>query len=267
MNIYIRNKMLEGLVVAFPEDFKRYKGFVVDTIVKELKTSSKYIYEDRKIVIASLSRDPADIYISALIQLAKHIDIIERKETHLDKEYAEILKNLLITAISIGHIKLNDVVKMSDEKTKKMLLKYYFSFTYWKIEQNEHMKNVYVYVDESFYIKNILKTHGYFYDKQQSLWKKKLEIKSLEEEEQFIDEYKEKAIFIVIADNRFYIRPVYLIKIKTFAYQEAPLLRSLGYQYDRDKRIWTKIIVAKDVVQEMKNVEELPKQSLQLFKV
>lgn len=266
MNIYIRERMLEVLNAAYPDLFTKYKSFMLLTECKEQKKTSKYIFEKKTIVIRSLSRSPADIFISCLVELARHIDIINRQETHDDQELFAIIKKLLITSINLNIIKISDLKSYSDDKIKKNLKKYYHSFDYWKFNILIKPKYVYIFVDEAFMIKNVLKTNGYHYDPLQNLWIKKIPSYDTASENDFTDYYSSKADFTIIGDNSFYIRPVYQLKLKTYAKGETALLKALDFRYDKIQHVWKKLIIASNIDQELKNIEKIPRQRLIISK-
>lgn len=268
MNFYIRERLLEVLKIAYPELFEKYKKFILDTTARETKKNSKYIFHEKKIVLNTLSRPPEDIFISAMAELACHIDIINRQETHIDKEYCQILKTLLTAALEYHFIKIESLNHYSDIALRKKLLQYNHKFEYWikdrdiKVEPNF----IYIHVYESFMIKNILKTNGYHFDSQQMAWIKKIPKSLIPEENEFTDKYKAQAVFEIIGDNSFYIRPVYLVKLKTYSIKDKELLKALDYRYDINKKYWTKVINASDYVQEMINIKNIPNQSVIITK-
>ena len=264
MLYYIRKKMLEVVLHAYPDFYDKYKNFYLECSFKEVKKNSKYYFEQKKVIINNLSGKPGNVFISALVALTEHIDIINRKETHLDRDYFMILRKLLNVSIKRNIIKIDDLKIYSDEKMRSRIQKEFSSFSNWKDEVDHDLKisHIYVNVYDSFMIKTILKNNGYMYDKEQACWIKEMLYSEVKNEEGFIEEYKNKASFQVIMDNSFWVRPVYLMKLKTYSKEDAPLLRALEYQYDRTRNLWQKIILANELEQEYKNVKNIPKQNI-----
>lgn len=262
MNIYIRERLLELLKYSYPECFNKYKNFILEANAKEIKKLSNYIFAEHKIVLNSLSRSSDDIFISSIIELARHIDIINRRETHDDIELMIIIKKLLTEAVNYHLIDQKALSRMNDLKIKKKLQEIYHKFEHWNFDVKIEPTYVYIYVFEAFMIKNILKNNGYVYDQQQAAWYKKIAISEIDEEEYFTEKYKTKAIFKIIGDNSFFIRPIYYLKVKTYSKQDAPLLTALDYRYDIVKKIWSKIIIATEYKQELENIKNIPRQSL-----
>lgn len=265
MIFYIRDRMLEVLLHSYPDFYDKYKTFLVKCSYKEVRKNSKYYFEDRTVIINNLSRESGDIFISTLFSLAEHIDIVNRRETHLDWEYFMIVKKLLHTAMERNLFTLDQLTKYSDRSMCDRLQKEFSTFKNWSIKEVEFEPSyIYIYVYESFMLKNVLKTNNYLYDREQGLWIKKIRKHEMLEEQQFTDRYKNEAIFKVIGDNSFFVNPVYILKLKTYSKEDAPLLKALEYMYSPSMNVWSKLIQAREVIQEMKNVEHIPKQSLKI---
>ena len=266
MDIYIYNRMIEVLQKAYPELYRKYKNFMVVSLTKEQKKSSQYRFHLKRIELCTLSRTAGDIFISALLELARHIDVINRRETHDDYELMTIFRTLLIAAVRLNLIQVNDLKRFTNVKIRDKVQHFFHKFEYWKFEKEEPVKAAYayIYVFEAFMIKNLLKTNGYHYDAAQNCWIKKLLSSDLKKEKKFVDAHEMEAEWKIIADNSFYIRPVYKIKLKTYSIEDSKLLRALEYQYDPHTRFWHKLIIAADVEQELKNLVEIPKQSLNI---
>lgn len=92
---YTREKVLEVLKGAFPEQYIKYSKFFIIFSYKEVNKNSSYFFEKKRLIVNSLSRRPEDIFISILVALGEHIDIINREETHKDKEYYLIVKKVI----------------------------------------------------------------------------------------------------------------------------------------------------------------------------
>lgn len=263
---YIRERLLQVLKYAYPDKFDEYKKFYIELTYREVNINCKYNYEKKKILLNNLSRTSGDIFISLLFQLAKHIDIIDREETHNDRIYFMIVRKLLNESINKNLITFDDLKKYSDSKMKKALQETFSSFENWKF--NVCVPDdcfIYIYVFESFMIRNILKEAGYKYVSAQAVWMKKVKRKDFIEEQQFIDYYKQQAIFIVKGDNSFYIRPVYRLKLVTYSKSSYKLLESLEYRYDNNHKCWIKLIEAANLKQELLNIEKIPKQSISIL--
>lgn len=265
MIFYIRQKLIEVLNYSYPDLIDKYKKFYVVLSYKETSANCKYSFKNKQIIVNNLSRSSGDIFISMLAKLAEHIDIINREETHLDREYLLVFRKLLNEALDHSIIKIDDLKRYSDQKLRQKLQQAFSSFSNWRINEKSYPKLVNIIVRESYMIRNILKTSGYFYDPAQELWTKKLTPFEFEKEKEFIERYKQQAIFDVKSDNAFYITPIYKIKLITYSNSAAILLKSLDYYYDSAQKCWFKSILAANIKQEMLNVETVPKQAIKIL--
>ena len=240
----IRKKINEVIISAFPEDCKKYNDFYLVIEYKESESSfSSYSFDKKMIKVNTLSRNPGDIIFSLLIETAKHIDIKIRNETHIDKHYLNCLRKLLQEALEMNIISLDDLIHSKNDKIKSELQESFGTFSNWKVTSREMADNFEIYVFESFMIKNILKANQYYYDAHQTCWIKKCNKEEYFEEQVFIDNYKDMAEFIVISDNRFFIRPVYQLIVKSFSIEDNKLFRSYSYQFNKKTKVWEKFVM------------------------
>lgn len=259
---YIRDKLLEVLDSAYP-DIQKYSHFFIDVNFKESpRTFSKYDYSKRRITVGTLSRNSGDIFISYLIELSRHIDIINRRETHEDKVYLDILRKLLDHALKRNVIEIKDLQTLRNKKLKDVLQSSYGSFSKWQYDDQFQGEYIYIRVYESFMINNILKVNKYYYDFDQLCWLKRVKVKEHDEEEIFIHEYKNLADFHISSDNRFKITPAYKLVIETYSYEHSNLLKALSFRYVPEKHSWYKGIFAKDLEQELHNIRDCPNQRI-----
>lgn len=263
---YIREKLLEVINYAYPNEADTYSKFFIDLSFRETNRGfSKYDFKKKKIIVNTLSRSSGDIFLSFLFELAKHIDIITRGETHYDMTYLKVLRKLLDSALKQHIIEIKDLYKCSNEKLSTNLQESFGSFSSWKAEDHFDVQHIYVRVYDAFMLRNILKCNHYFYDYDQSCWQKKVPIQDAEEE-LFIHDYSKQADFRLLNDNRFEITPVYKIGIITYAKGKADLLKSLNYHYRGDKNLWWKLIYASTISQELENIKDIPRQKAYIIR-
>ncbi len=263
MIIYMRNCLCDVVQHAYPEDYRKYTDFYLNVEFKEKKSAwSKYDFSKKTISVNTLSRKPADIFLSMLQELTKHIDIKIRKETHPDREYYLVFRKLLQSSLQLNLININDLICSKNDKLKKNLQENFGSFSNWNCNPAPSGKYIYIHVFEAFLIKNILKANAYLYDPEQNSWSKKITCSQSDEEQYFIQQYKNQAEFEIISDDRFFIKPVYLIRIATYAVEETKLLKALYYKYNPKKKIWEKIVYAEDVTEEYNQIKDFPHQSI-----
>lgn len=264
MIFYMREKLCEAIRESYPDKANKYLDFYLDVEFKESTSStfSGYSFDKKKIKVNTLSRSPGDIFISMLQEAAKHIDIKERQETHNDRPYLMILRKLLQTSLERNIIGIEDLHRLKNEKLKKLLQENFGSFSSWKFETNIPEGKIYIHVFDSFMIKNVLKAYEYIYDANQTCWSKRIDVNKSDDEQEFVNKYKNMAEFVIMSDNRFYIRPVYLIRVKSFAIEFSKVFRAYWYDFKKDTKYWEKIVYAADIKTELAQIEDIPKQKV-----
>lgn len=259
MIYYIREKLMDVLKTAYPQEYKKYSNFYVDVVFKQQNASfSKYSYSQRKITVNTLSRSSGAIFLSYVIRLCEHIDIIQRKETHYDEQYRSLLRKLLDAALKQGIVDPKDLHSLPD-KLKQDMQKRYGSFSNWDYKSQVPASQVYIRVYDSIMIANILRNNGYYFDSDQLCWEKKIELPD-PDEEVFLYEYKLQADFQTLKWNRFEVTPVYKLCLVTYSKDHADYLKSLNYRHDKGGFQWYKIIFASDYNKELEFLKDVPQQ-------
>lgn len=156
MICYVREKIMDLLKNAYPDDYQKYSGFYLHMDFKQCTQCARYRYEDRKITVSTLSRKPGAVFLSILLKLAEHIDIRQRSETHYDEVYLGIIRRLLDAALMRGIVQNTDLYSMGD-KFVNALQRKYGSFKNWRYQEDIAPDNVYVRVYDAIMIHNILR--------------------------------------------------------------------------------------------------------------
>lgn len=267
MLFYMRQKLIEITKYAYPEKADKYCDFYLQVEFKEKKTSwSNYDFSKRQISVNTLSRSPADVLLSMLVELSKHIDIKIRRETHLDRNYYAVLRKLIQSALETNLILIDDLTKSDNEKLKKALQENFGTFSKWKAEVKMSPGDIYIHVFDNYLIRNLLKAEKYFYDDEQNSWSKKIKVEDIDEERAFTSMYEDDAQFVIISDNRFYIRPVYLLRVYSYSFEDNKLLHAFSYTFNSEAKCWEKLIYAADIKIELQQIEDIPKQKILISK-
>lgn len=264
IEIYTRNKLCEVIQSAYPENYKEYCDFFIVFNFKEQSSGSKYTFHDKTIYISTLSRSSADLFVACLKELAKHIDIKIRRRTAEDDEYYKILRKLLNASLKLHMIEQKDLFRITNDKLKSALQKNYGSFSNWKDKVEIPYDKIDVFVFESFMLKNVLRLHNFLYDPDQQCWTKTVLKDKFDELEEFVHKYEQYAHFVLINDNKYYIEPVYLIQVVSYSKEDAKLFHSYSYEFDKSRHLWTKTISARNIKQELKLIEDVPKQKVKI---
>lgn len=266
---YIHHELSEVVKTAYPEDYDQYLSFYVSFEFNERKKEpySKYDFHSRKLVCSNLSRNPADIFISFLQELAHHIDIKKRNETHDDFSYYAICKKLIDNALKLNKITLQELYQTKNLKLKNKLQENFGSFKNWKYTLLPTNDSIYILVFDAFMIRNNLKANKYYYDSDQRAWTKFIKRIDYEEESYLIQGNRHKATFKIIDDGSFFIRPSYELKVETFSINDSELWKAFSYFYDRKSKRWIKHIYADELRQELEMIADLPKQKVLISQI
>lgn len=265
---YVHNRMIELVRESYPEDYEKYTHFYIKFEFKESKSNfSKYIFGKNILQVTTLSREPADIFLSLVLELAHHIDIIQRRETHEDKLYLNIVRKLLDTALKQNMIILSELYHTSIKGLKDKLQENFGSFRNWKYEPRRDSEKVYILVFDAYMIKNLLKANKYQYDPDQQAWNKFIDVSDYDDELYFLSQYKHRADFKIIKDNTFYIKPCYCLKVETYSIEDKELWKALSYHYLPTEKKWYKYIYAVDLKIELEMIQDLPKQKITISRI
>lgn len=264
---YTHSKLLQVLKKAYPDEYEKYKSFYVIFEFAEKKQMSKYDFGKRSITCATLSRSPSDLFLSLLEELAHHVDIKKRGETHQDPVYFAVCKKLIDAALKINTITLQELYGSRNEKLKRVLQESFGSFRNWKYTVEPDYEHIYILVFDSFMIRNVLKAEQYWYDPDQRAWSKMVKRDTFEDEHYFIEKYRHKATFKIINDNAYYIRPSYSLKVETYSIKDAELWSAFSYIFDVKKKRWCKCIYADELKQELELIADLPKQKVLISRI
>lgn len=265
---YIHRRMMELLQKSYPDDYEKYSHFYIQMEFKEKNGNySKYTFGKRMLHVSTLSRRPSDIFLSLVLELAHHIDVVQRRETHEDRTYLLIVRKLLDTALKQNMILLSELYHTDIKKLKDKLQENFGSFSNWKYEPRHDSEHVYILVFDAFMIKNLLKTNGYQYDPDQQAWSKFINTAEYDDELYFLNQYQNRADFKVIKDNSFYIRPCYCLRVETYSIEDKELWKALSYRYDAATRKWFKNIYADELKIELEMIQELPKQRITIARI
>ena len=265
---YVHERMLELVRKSYPEDYERYRHFYIRFEFKEKKSSySKYIFEKRILQVTTLSREPADILLSLILELAHHIDIIQRKETHDDRTYLLIIRKLLDTALKQNMILPSELYRTGIRGLKDRLQENFGSFQSWRCESRQESEHVYILVFDAYMIKNLLKANRYRYDPDQQAWSKYIKAEEYDDELYFLSQYQNRADFRIIKDNTFYIRPCYCLKIETYSIEDKELWKAFSYHYRPTEKKWYKYIYAADLKIELEMIQDLPNQKITISRI
>lgn len=139
----LKGQLLEILSDAY-KDSEKYKNFRVTITAKELKSKhGRYIQNDRRIEIFNLSRSPGANLLTAVHELAHHIEVIDIGDTGHKKSFYERMYLLVCSAIKLGYLDERDLISDSkDSNDYSKLQKYFGSHLFEKYEKSKILNAV-----------------------------------------------------------------------------------------------------------------------------
>ncbi len=174
-NFYTQNvkikKILEDIIdYAYPNSDMRnkYKSFYFRISDKNVASyAGMYHQSGHLIEIVGLDRDGKHIVITCIHELSHHIDYINRHTSDHGKEFYEIYRRLLYTALNMRIFKPEDAT-MEDvadhNKIRKMIDDWRPSFINYKTDMSV------IEIRNCFEVKDVLKNRGYSYNSLNKAW-------------------------------------------------------------------------------------------------
>ncbi|EMF0114773.1 hypothetical protein OUS11_001325 [Enterococcus hirae] len=242
------DNLLKKVVQETYPDVKEYKQFHVRIVPKELKSKhGKYIQNDRQIEIYNLSRSPGANFLTALHEVAHHIEAMDLGDTaHKDTFYSRFYP-LVCTALRMGYINQDDLLLDSKDSADYDKLCKYYGTSFANEYTKSKCKNV-VQVRQAYDSRKLLKRRDFSYYSKKQLW-----IRKFETEEQAVNEFQileslEQGLEIQI------VNILDLIFVETYyiavpgAYQYREVLKEKGFIWNGygHKNVWIKRIASQE---------------------
>jgi len=224
--------------------------FEIEIFAQERKTFHGQYNPNKKLIqIYNLSR-PTEYVISTTIhELAHHIEFTTYGQTGHSKRFYRILKKLLETAVEKGYVKYNTIREKTDSVDLAQMEKYYGKIKATYDETKDKNKDyTMMKVKNSYEIKEELKARGFFYNKQERVWQKKILKTDYNAEKEKIEALGNVEIIRMDFDN-IQIDACYFIIITGNTYDIKDKLKQNGFFWNGSS--WVKKIQAKDMDKEL----------------
>lgn len=244
---------------SYPDN--KFKKFFIDIKVKEMQSfHGRYYPDKRKIEIFNLSRPNGHIIATTLHEVAHHIDYCMRKKSDHSKMFYEILKHLLITAIGMGVMSIEDILSKDDSADKTRLERHFGSIEEWDISAVDYKQDSYfIKVYQSFSIKEKLKNRGYKYSSLDQAWVKEMSVSEAEEEKQVVTQWIEEKNIQIEQANTIKIESYYYLCVSN-CYDHKAYLKENGFMWNGYgmKKAWVKKIPSQSLKSEEAKLLKLP---------
>lgn len=189
-------KMLNDIIdVAFQESVSskrlgQYKRFTIFCTEAQMNSKLGDCWYNKdgsaSIRILGLNRDRyQDSLITAIHEVAHHVDHSNRGRSGHDSEFYRIHKILLFAAFDMGILTVDDVIHSeSNARNRDKLAKMMKDYVPHPVDYKKDIVQVFVY--NSYAVKNTLKANGYRWNGLECAWSKEILKNELEKEIDFL---------------------------------------------------------------------------------
>lgn len=225
--------------------------FKVEIHPKEMKTKhGDYNPKKNVIRIFNLSQKVDYTIATALHELAHHCELSLYGKTGHSKQFYEIFKVLLETAVCMGIVDYNTLRLQENANDIRMLEKHVGSVSVLAksvVSDDE----VVIKVLQSFAFRKELKEQGYFYDQVEKAWGKIVPTSKVETEKEFLHRFTSNEQLVVRSLYDLSFEAIYYVFIPN-GFTARDLLKENGYFFKQRKKQkgWAKKIIATDLADE-----------------
>lgn len=230
--LMIVENLLKEIVQETYPDKKIYTDFKLKIIPKELKSKhGQYVQNNRCIEIYNLSRPPCTTFLTALHEVAHHIEAMDLGDTgHKETFYARLYL-LVCTALEKGYLNQEDLLTSSHDCADYRKLCHYYGNSFMKEYTRPREKDT-VVVYNAYDSREILKRRDFSYLSNQSLWIRKFETESQAIKERNILKSFQRDLKIKVISflEVVFVQPYYVAV--SGAYQYRDVLRKEGFVWN-----------------------------------
>ncbi|KGL46352.1 hypothetical protein EP56_01815 [Listeriaceae bacterium FSL A5-0209] len=253
-------------VAVVPMD--KFHQFYVECHRKEGNKDGDYSVDIHRIRIYNLSREPQAILVSALHDVAHHLEAVYEGKTSHSAFFYQMYQQLLCTAIGMRVLPKTILYEL-DGKTQEKLQKEVM-YRYWEIPSIPYQEGLFtIEILRGYEQRDFLKENGYEYFPMEEIWRQTLSQDEVAEERTYLQEsgITDQSIQIWPA-NEWSMAAKYTLIIRN-AFDHKAYLQKIGYQYgayDTGKRNWAKKIFANQLQEEREKLFGLLGINLQIQK-
>ena len=243
--MYQLKQMLNDIVdIAFANDtrIRSYKAFYIEVLDKVYKSKhGDYNPSERKIRLMNPYREEDKLIITAIHELAHHINHMQSNSDIHGKGFYANYERLLHAALDMQLFDKNDYIKLlreskdavDENKVKKMIQNYYPKYNGYKDDKSK------IIVFGGYDIKDNLKNRGFSYNKISKAWEKEVEEQEIGELKLYFEEISVK--YKITGANKYITKDEkakkHLIAVfNAFAVKEA--LKEHNFRYRSSDKAW-----------------------------
>lgn len=236
------------------ENTSNYVGFQIVVVPKELKSKhGVYQANSRRIEIYNLARAPGCTMLTCLHEVAHHIHFMDTGELNHKKKFYEYFYKLIITALSMGLITINDLEKdKEDSNDYSKLISFFGPTKSWSFQLDDEAKKRIILISNGYSQRETLKKRGYqYYAKSQSWGKEFSNSLYASREARLLNDTFEELEFQIVRKPTLLFSLHYYIGISG-AYEQKTILKKNGYRWEAYgiKSMWVKKVATNEFYQE-----------------
>jgi len=215
-------------------DIDKYKKFYLSFLEKNYKSKGgDYALKKREIRIMGVGKKSAkDLCLTALHELAHHIDNMQRDTTDHSTKFYSIYQKLVHSALDIGFMDIEDVrwvIENSSYADSKKVARFLDEYAPHYNRTAMINGNVKICVYNSFNIRSVLKEKGYQYNGVDKSWCKTIEESAVDGEKEFLLLHIQEQDIDIVDTNKVHIRNRMYIEVKGNTFQCKDILKNNGF--------------------------------------
>lgn len=247
--------------------FKRFTIFCTTNAMKSRHGDCRYNNDNSSSirVLNLAGRNPNDIIITTIHELAHHIDFSMRGTSNHDKNFYEVMKQLLCAALDMGMLTKDDLVDIdrieeSSSRSRGKVGKMMADYVPHPVAYKQDITTIVVY--NCYNVRECLKNRGYRWNGLDKAWTKEIPVCDFESEKEYMlrlgistEDIKEHSLKGVALRQR------KIARLYNVPFEHKDIAKELGYRWNPSgkQKFWEKRIVEDDIsLQEREKVEQIP---------
>jgi len=238
-------------------DIDKYKKFYLSFLEKNYKSKGgDYALKKREIRIMGVGKKSAkDMCLTALHELAHHIDNMQRDTTDHSAKFYSVYQKLVHSALDIGFMDIEDVrwvIENSSYADSRKVARFLDEYAPHYNRTAMINGNVKICVYNSFNIRSVLKEKGYRYNGVDKSWCKTIEESAVDGEKEFLLLHIQEQDIDIVDTNKVHIRNRMYIEVKGNTFQCKDILKNNGFSASKSGKKWS---WKKEILQECSRSE------------
>lgn len=220
-------------------NIQNYLRFFVAFSKKESRSyHGRYFFKTKTIELCNFTRGSNSIVITALHELAHHIDYCQRGTTDHKMQFYAIYKHLVHTALDMKIISKSEILNIDDSSDSKKIKKFLDDYVMRAIDYKND--KITIRCTNCFEQRQTLKSIGFHYEATSKSWNKEILKSDVDKTKKLIKSLNSTICLELISANSISLELMGEIVLNGNTFEFKEKLKGLGYQF-QDKK-WRKKI-------------------------